>query len=176
MPDYVLDLKVPNAIGRSNVRRQVVEAFLDEEPGEGTGDSASKYLYRVSSLRHEWNVVIQRPAMRKNGFDFRIWVPNYQFPEPRSRDRDAPRHSEIEADLLDKQSESREAYRRYFGHLEAVYRCEEEAGSYEWDDSFTTGLPASTVSEIMKWMFIEQDIRYWNYAGRKKPWGFVPKP
>ncbi len=31
------------------------------------------------------------------------------------------------------------------------------------------------ILKTIKWLFIEQDIRYWNYSGRQMTWGVVPK-
>lgn len=30
------------------------------------------------------------------------------------------------------------------------------------------------ILKAIKWLFIEQDIRYWNYSGRNMTWGIVP--
>ena len=30
------------------------------------------------------------------------------------------------------------------------------------------------ILKAIKWLFIEQDIRYWNYSGRNMTWGLVP--
>jgi hypothetical protein len=32
------------------------------------------------------------------------------------------------------------------------------------------------IIKTIKWLFIEQDIRYWNYSGRDMLWSGVPKP
>ena len=42
--------------------------------------------------------------------------------------------------------------------------------------SFETGLPVDHIVKAIKWLFIEQDIRYWNYSGRNMTWGLVPDP
>ena len=44
------------------------------------------------------------------------------------------------------------------------------------DIEFSAGLPADHILKTIKWLFIEQDIRYWNYSGRNMTWGIVPNP
>ena len=40
--------------------------------------------------------------------------------------------------------------------------------------TFTTGYSAEHILKVLKWLFIEQDIRYWNYSGRAKTRGIIP--
>ena len=34
--------------------------------------------------------------------------------------------------------------------------------------------PAEMILKVFKWLFIEQEIRYWNYSGRDMLWQGVP--
>ena len=51
------------------MRTRVVERFLQEKPGTGKGDSATKYDYVVETLAHGETIILTRPANLKNGFD-----------------------------------------------------------------------------------------------------------
>ena len=39
---------------------------------------------------------------------------------------------------------------------------------------FESGLSPEHILKVIKWLFIEQDIAYWNYSGRNMTWGLVP--
>ena len=41
---------------------------------------------------------------------------------------------------------------------------------------FESGFAVDHILKTIKWLFIEQDIRYWNYSGRYMTWGIVPEP
>ena len=40
----------------------------------------------------------------------------------------------------------------------------------------SAGAAKLQVVKVVKWFFIEQDIRYWNHSGRDMTWGIVPEP
>jgi len=37
--------------------------------------------------------------------------------------------------------------------------------------SFKKGLTSETLLKTLRWLFIEQDVTYWNYDGRMMLWG-----
>jgi len=42
-------------------------------------------------------------------------------------------------------------------------RCSQEHPNLK----FKSGLPADAVLRLLKWLFIEQDLTYWNNSGRR---------
>lgn len=67
-------------------------------------------------------------------------------------------------------------YKELYKVIKKVYECH-DIKEAEYDNiEFTTGLPTDHILKTIKWLFIEQDIRYWNYSGREMTWGIVPKP
>jgi len=38
------------------------------------------------------------------------------------------------------------------------------------------GYPIDLILGVVKWLFIEQDVRYWNYSGRAMLFSGFPKP
>ena len=36
--------------------------------------------------------------------------------------------------------------------------------------TFKSGFPYDLIIKTLKWLFIEQDIRYWNYSGHDMLW------
>lgn len=54
--------------------------------------------------------------------------------------------------------------------MEKVYLCQDiDSCSYEFID-FSDGFSVDMILKVLKWLFIEQDIRYWNYSGRDMLW------
>ena len=165
-----------NKGSRNEVRLRVVEAFSDEVPGTGTGDEASKYIYYVETLSGGNRVYLQRPANLHNGFDFLVCVENTNYAKPGERRRNYPKHDDIGEDLLLKKNESPTEYARLFELINRIYKCDDVSDSEMTAFNFTAGLPVDHILKTIKWLFIEQDIRYWNYSGRNMTWNIVPQP
>lgn len=163
-----------NEGSRKDVRMRVVEAFAEEIPGTGSGDAASKYIYYVETLKDGNRVYLQRPAKLHNGFDFLVCVENTNYSAPGERSRNNPKHDDIGADLIKKKAENPELYKRLYMLLQKVYDCHDIEEVEYADISFSSGLPVDHILKVMKWLFIEQDIRYWNYSGRNMTWSLVP--
>ena len=65
-------------------------------------------------------------------------------------------------------------YARLYGLLRRVFECEDVTDDEMEIIHFNTGLPIDHILKAIKWLFIEQDIRYWNYSCRNMTWGLVP--
>lgn len=164
-----------NEGSRNDVRMRVVNFMAEEIPGAGKGDDASKYIYYVETLSDGNRVYLQRPANLHNGFDFLICVENTNYAEEGQRKRNFPKHEDLGKDLTRKKSESLEMYKKLYVLLEKVYNCHDVADDEMSGIVFNGGLPVDHILKTIKWLFIEQDIRYWNYSGRKMTWEIVPK-
>ena len=108
---------------RNEVRMRVVNKLADEEPGTGSGDSASKYIYFVETLTSGDRVYLQRPANLHKGFDFLVCVENTNYAAPGERRRNFPKHEDLNEDLLNKKQEKPEMYARLFSLLRKVFEC-----------------------------------------------------
>lgn len=163
-----------NEGSRNEVRMRVVNRFATEPPGTGNGDRASAFTYYVEQLIDGKRVYLQRPANLHNGFDFLVCVENTNYAKPGERRRNFPKHEDIYEDLMLKKNENCDMYTMLYDLLERVFEChdvtEEEIASI----NFTVGLPIDHIVKVVKWLFIEQDVRYWNYSGRGMTWGIVP--
>ena len=175
MPEYVLNIDISNTGTRNEVRMRVVEQFALEEAGTGSGDSASKYTYYVETMQNGDRIYLRRPANLHNGFDFLVCVENQNFAGLGERRRNYPKHEDIENDLNEKKAFDPVMYRALYELLERVYNCQEVSETEMREVHFSCGLPVDHVVKIVKWLFIEQDIRYWNYSGRNMTWGIVPE-
>lgn len=165
-----------NSGTRNDVRMRVVNALSKEEPGTGNGDRASKYIYYVETLANGDRVYLQRPANLHNGFDFLVCVENTNYAGEGERRRNYPKHSDIEEDLKAKKAENKAMYKLLHSILKRVFECEDVSDEELASLTFNTGLPVDHIVKATKWLFIEQDIRYWNYSGRNMTWEIVPEP
>lgn len=161
---------------RNTIRMRLVHLFAKEKPGTGKKDLASRYIYFVETLQNGSRIYLQRPANLHNGFDFLICIENYNFSAPGQRIRNYPKHKDIIDDLKSKKSENSKIYRELYSILKRVYNCQEILEKDYNTIQFQQGFPVDMIIKIIKWLFIEQDIRYWNYSGRDMLWVEIPLP
>lgn len=159
---------------RNDVRMRVVNKLAQEAPGTGSGTYASKYIYYVETLKSGDRVYLQRPANLHNGFDFLVCVENTNYAASGERRRNYPKHSDFENDLRAKKNENPKMYNKIYDLLLKVYKCHDITDDEMDGIDFSTGFSVEHILKTIKWLFIEQDIRYWNYSGRTMTWGIVP--
>ncbi len=142
---------------RIEQRRMLVETWLREEEN-------SRYRYDVEKCQDGRLVYLLRPTWLNKGFDFQINLEGFQ-----SKSNEAPKHEDIFNDLALKKRESQESYKRFLRLIDLVYGCEEPDHVVAQEPTlfFQAGLAVDTLLKIVKWMFIEQDLTYWNNSGRR---------
>lgn len=165
-----------NEGNRNDVRMRVINEFANETPGQGDGEAASRYTYYVETLADGRRVYLRRPAFMHVGFDFVVKVENSNFAAPNKRARNAPSHQDIISDLEMKRSSNPAEYARLYALIEKVYACHDVADNELQLPIFSTGFSTEAIVKILKWLFIEQDIRYWSYSGREMLWSGIPEP
>lgn len=175
MSRYEITHFFSNEGSRNEIRMRVVNKFSEELPGTGKADYASHYIYYVEILKDGNRVYLQRPANLHNGFDFLVCVENTNYASANKRKRNSPKHEDLYNDLLQKRHENNILYNQLYDILFKVYECYDVRESEYAHISFSCGLPVDHIVKIIKWLFIEQDIRYWNYSGRAMTWGSVPQ-
>ena len=169
MAEYEITTYFSNASTRNEVRMRVVNQFSEEVPGKGKGDDASRYKYFVETIDDGRRVYLRRPANLHNGFDFVVHVEDTNF-NIDGRKRTNPKHDDIIKDLENKYSEDELKYKQLYELMKKVYLCEDmDEYSYE-SVYFSDGYSVDMILKVLKWLFIEQDIRYWNYSGRDMLW------
>lgn len=159
---------------RNEVRRRVVEKFFEEIPGTGSGNDQSKYIYYVENLANGGQVYLERPANLHNGFDFLINVSNETFLTAKGNAKHYPAHDHLFIDLKSKKDENPTKYTQLYEMIQLVYDCHEISKNIQLN--FETGYSVEMLLKVIKWFFIEQDIRYWNYSGRAMFMSGVPTP
>jgi hypothetical protein len=162
---------------RAELRKELINLFLQESPGQGTGDQASKYKYIVKQLNDGKNVFLSRPANLNNGFDFTLNVENINFNEGLTNDDGRPKrastrptHQNILEDLSAKKSENFSLYSELMEQIDLIFNCQEPTKT---NLPFSSGHPSDLILECLKWLFIEQDVTYWNNSGRGMLYGHI---
>ncbi|MEA5000355.1 MAG: hypothetical protein VB017_00550 [Endomicrobiaceae bacterium] len=155
---------------RQDVRNYVIKEFLKEKPG--TGNQKSAYRYDVETLSNGDKIFLERPAHLNKGMDFVIKVDNNIFPHAsyyKKRQKwiwgniEVPSYISIFVDLYYKKIDNFQTYQNLFLEIENIYNVK----IYSTSLNFKYGYPCDMLLGIIKWMFIEQDITYWNYSGRE---------
>ncbi|MEN6618352.1 MAG: hypothetical protein ABFC28_02475 [Rikenellaceae bacterium] len=152
------------ASDRKDFRKQLINHFLEEEPGQGTGDLCSHYIYYVETLSSGNRVYLKRPAVLNKGFDFEVHVENMNFGT--SRSSSMPSHKKITEDLQAKKQENNELFNEVYKLIDDIYDCKEVDIDIIKKLNFKTGHPIEAILFAIKWLFIEQDMTYWNWSGR----------
>lgn len=176
MPKKVLEIFFSNKGSRNDVRKRVINEFIEELPGKGSGDLASRHDYIVEKLSDNKKIILTRPANLKNGFDFLVRVEGIDFNKGKGKYRDYPSHDDLIEDLEEKKSESHSTYKSLYEYITLTYECNEIDDEWFKNISFNSGYPSDLIVKSIKWLFIEQDIRYWHYSGRSMLMSSIPKP
>jgi hypothetical protein len=154
---------------RHHIVKKVVNTFIKTEyqkKGKGIG-----FWYPVEKLPNGEMLCIARPGHEKL-FDFKVDVVSAHGFGDGS-------HKEIASDLRRKRKENKQKFERLLAAITEIYNCEENdidvlLKKYRGlKDSFKTGGPVETLLKIVKWMFIMEDIVYWDNEGRAFPFNFL---
>jgi hypothetical protein len=162
MPQHQTKLIV--AGDRKSIRKAVIGKFLEEEPGLGRGELCSVYRYFVEEIADGRRIFLKRPARLNKGVDFEVNVENTNFGVDRRTTM--PSHNAICDDLLHKKQENLEEYKRVKTLIDRLYACEEVLDNEMRELHFGSGHPIELILKSIKWLFIEQDVTYWNWSGR----------
>jgi hypothetical protein len=160
-----IDLEIRKYSSRRELRDIVIKKFMEEEPGLGNGDDTSRYRYNVETLSDGRRIYLTRPAYLKKGFDFRINVEKTIF----ETGKEYPRHDDIFKDLELKNQVDSVSGKNLYQAIERVYNCEDPEDILIdcKDVDFRIGHSVELILKVIKWFLIEQDIRDWNYSGRR---------
>jgi len=146
---------------------------MEENPGQGTGKFVSRYKYIVERFSDGRKLYLIRPAQYKMGFDFQIWMENWN----KSNTNKMPSYKDLIQDLKLKEEENSYYFRILINAIEKIFICEDDDRIFNWlkvkNIQFSAGEDIDVLLKIIKWMFIEQDIRYWNFSGRLKLKNFI---
>ena len=121
--------------------------------------------YNIDCLSDGKQVYLIRPAWLNKGYDFKVCVEGWE-----KSANPAPSHEGIYSDLYWKREyDSSTAFEAL---CEAVLDIHQGASpdevfqKYDGNFDFTVGRQPEALLKPLPWIFLEQDIRYWNYTGR----------
>ena len=162
---------------RAELRKQIIAIFLDEIPGTGKKHLTSKYYYITKTLNDGREVYLSRPAQFNNGFDFTLNVSRINFNVNYYNDKGnlkrsttRPSHIHILDDLRLKKKENLELYNSLRAQIDIIYNCQKPNQIHF---AFISGYSSELILECIKWLFVEQDVTYWNYSGRAMFYGGI---
>lgn len=147
---------------RTLLRRELINFFLQEEPGTGKGNLTSKYRYYVKIVGNHI-IYLNRPANLNNGFDFTLNVSNINFNINGKKASTRPTHQNVLDDLQLKKQTNPQLYNQLLQEIERTYNCQPPNNV---NFNFGVGYNSEIILECIKWLFAEQDVTYWNYSGR----------
>lgn len=154
---------------REEARRKVVLKFLNEN--FGTKNDTSKYEYIVETYGN-YKVILKRPARINKGFDFIVWTLGIYYKTGNKRRHQYPSDKEDIPFILTnvKQNIGDRAYKPIKTIIRKIFRLKSFNISRVKGITFSDGDGIDRPLEILlltiRWLFIEQDITYWNYSGR----------
>jgi len=157
-------IEIEGSLTRHEIVRKVVNIFIDTE-NQQRGHGV-KFRYPVENLSINKQLFIFRPAgLNKWNFDFKVEVLE-EFGLGRGT------HDEIVSDFQNKKLENPQKFTELLKALSSLYNCSENnvdqvLKNYpDLQTSFQTGAKVDVLLKVVKWMFIMEDIVYWNYKGR----------
>ena len=173
-------IEIKGSMTRHEIVQNVVNTFINteyEQRGRGV-----KFWYPVEQLPSSLQLLsedkdnrlfIFRPGgLQKCNFDFKVNV----TPE---LGLGKGTHAAIASDLSNKKQENPQEFVKLIDAIEEIYSGSENdvdkvlAKYPHLQASFQTGAQVDVFLKILKWMFIMEDIVYWNYDGRAKLYNFL---
>ena len=155
------------ANNRADVRNELVSLFLQEQPGTGTGANASRYRYTVETFNN-YSIVLNRPAGLNKGFDFTVNIDGLKFKKQITYS--TPSHPDIINILQSVKNANPIQYQNIVLEIRNIYNCSspnlQNVIGITFLDYTNTPRPIEIILLAIKWLFIEQDITYWNWSGR----------
>lgn len=151
---------------RIHMRETLITKFLEEAPGNGTGNNASRYQYNVETY-NEYGIFLKRPTRLNKGFDFTVNIKNVNFRNLRIYSN--PSHRDIFNTLEYCKNTYPDGYCNVKNAIDCIYNCNNidlnNINAYFID--FAKNIhPIQIILLAIKWLFLEQDCAYWNYSGR----------
>jgi len=167
MPTTVIEIgniEIKGSLSRHKIVRKVVNIFIDSENRHR--GSGIKFRYYVENLPDNKKLSIFRPGgLNKWNFDFKVEVLE-EFGLGRGT------HKEIVSDFKKKKRENPRKFRVLLEAVDNLYNCSENDVDRllqrypNLQVSFRKGAKVDILLKVLKWMFIMEDIVYWNYRGR----------
>lgn len=151
---------------RKTMRKALISEFLNEQPGTGIDDNASRYRYNVETFLN-YTIFLKRPTQLNKGFDFTVNIDGLFF--KKNRRYSNPSHQDIIDALCDCKYHFPELYPSIASTITKIFNCEPVTllpSGATFKDFENSSHPIEIILLAVKWLFMEQDCAYWNYSGR----------
>ncbi|MBI2830966.1 MAG: hypothetical protein HYX79_01760 [Chloroflexi bacterium] len=164
-------IEIKGSMTRHEIVQKVINTFINTEHqqrGKGV-----QFWYPVEQLSGGSHLFILRPGgLQKWNFDFKVNVtPDMGFGKGK--------HEDIASDIRNKKLENPEKFGQLQESVTEVYSGTENDVDQillkhkDLNTSFQTGAKVEILLKVLKWMFIMEDIVYWNYDGRTKLYNYL---
>lgn len=154
---------------RESYRRNLILEFLKEEHGSST--EVRVYNYFVETLEDGNKIYLKRPTQLNKGFDFEVRVENIYFRYGKDGNiistGNRPSHTDIVNDIKAKKKENIDSYKILRHLIDKTYNCQDVSLEECHSCTFRGEYSVELIIKVLKWLFIEQDITYWNRSGRE---------
>lgn len=156
---------------REKIRDEVTGWFLQEKPGKGRKDLTSFAVYEVEEYG-DLVIELHRPALLNKGFDFAVQIKGMHFKN--NKHSSSPSHNDMFVILDSFKKENSKIYDQKIKEiLNDIYECkpvrlDSKVSMGYFVDCDDKEQPIEIALLCIKWLFIEQDITYWNWSGRAK--------
>lgn len=175
MSEFTIPFTLP--AGDRNIKHSaIVNLFLNEQAGTGTGDLATHYRYNVEFWQR-YIIYLKRPTRLNKGFDFQVNVDGLSFIRS-GRAYTYPTHDDICCLLNTAKRDFPNEYPTVMRSISDIYNCVDlPLPSMNVHITDTNGVrhPVQPVLLTIKWLFMEQDYAYRNYSGRAKFYNEIAK-
>ena len=161
----IIDLYEVMATSKSDARQKVVKAFLKEACG--SKDETSRYEYNVEKYK-EYKIVLKRPGVFKKGFDFTVNIRGLYF--KKNKHYENPSFEDIIKGLKYAKKNYSADYKYVEKEINNIFNVEQYDFSkiqhINFKDYENKEHPIAIILLAIKWLFISEDISYWNWSGR----------
>ena len=162
-------IEIKGHLPRNEIVRKVVNTFIKAEyQDKGKGVT---FRYPVEKLPGNRHLFITRPGHKKN-FDFKVEVTEEMGMKE-------GKHEQVVLDLRMKKQRNPQEFEDFLRVIEEIYHCSENdidrllPRYSNLKEAFGTGAKVEIILKILKWMFIMEDIVYWDVEGRAFLYNFV---
>lgn len=164
-------IEIKGKMPREEIVRKVIETFINNESKErGHG---IKFRYPVEKLSKFDYLYIYRPAgLNKYNFDFKVEI-------QKVFNLNKGTHDDIKSDILNKSKENPSVFPHLLKAINVLFSCEENDVNVILNrypkliNAFKIGADIEVLLKVLKWLFIMEDIVYWNYLGRRKLFKYI---
>ena len=153
-------IRIEGNLPRHKIVRKVVNIIIEfeyEKKGKGI-----KFRYPVEEMPGGKKLYISRPGHKKN-FDFKVDTEGFGLGDGK--------HNEVASDIREKRKRNERKFKRFMKALTSLYNCQENdvdklVRRYRLVRGFGIGASVEVILKILKWLFIMEDIVYWDNEGR----------